>query len=286
LEHWKSDTSHRFETKSRALGHEMNTVSTAGTRAAAIVDGVARAVAAAHDATQGLIDEYTRRATKILQAAQAVQGAGGQSSVLSSFATVIDLADKYTKESAQLLTAARGTAGDAATELTALTHQLREDHIVVPHARHEPAKQAKHTKQGTTASRIITAARHELGYHEHGVNIDKFGPPGQPWCSYFATAMWRKAGVQIPRYGFTGDVYTWGERHHLAYDAHHLHEVRPGDVLLFGTGPSSTTTSTHIGIVERVHGDTVTTIEGNEGNAVRQETHTLSSATFYGGVHP
>jgi peptidoglycan DL-endopeptidase CwlO len=137
-----------------------------------------------------------------------------------------------------------------------------------------------------TASKIISAAKSNIGYHETGDNIDKFGPAGQPWCSYFATAMWRKAGVNIPNYGFTGDVYDWGKAHHLAYGKDNLNDVRPGDVLLFGTGPQNANTSTHIGIVEAVHGNTVTTIEGNEGDAVRVETHTLSSSTFYGGVHP
>jgi hypothetical protein len=98
--------------------------------------------------------------------------------------------------------------------------------------------------------------------------------------------VWRKSGVDIPILPFTGDVYTWGQRHGLAYHSQHLDQARPGDVLLFGTGPQSTSTSTHIGIVESVHGNTVTLIEGNSSDRVQRVTHTLSSATFYGGVHP
>jgi hypothetical protein len=322
LEHWKSDAADNFDGQSQKLGQEMHTVSTAGTGAAGIVSGLARSVTTAHGATQSLIDEFTGRATTLLQGAQAVQGAGGQSAVLSSFAKAIDLANSYNKESAQILSAADGTAQDAATELKALTTQLRGETIAAPKveatstpksgstggakgdpgaskpgqgkpAAHHPAKPdpGKHTKPGHTgskskASTIVAAAKSQLGYHETGDNIDKFGPAGQPWCSYFATAMWRKAGVNIPNYGFTGDVYTWGQAHHQSYDADHLDQVRPGDVLLFGTGPANADTSTHIGIVESVHGNTVTTIEGNEGDAVRTETHTLSSSTFYGGVHP
>jgi hypothetical protein len=92
--------------------------------------------------------------------------------------------------------------------------------------------------------------------------------------------------VDIPITPFTGDVYRWGQRHDLAYDAHHLKQAQPGDVLLFGTGPQNVNTSKHIGIVESVHGDRVTLIEGNSGDRVQRVTHTLSGSTFYGGVHP
>ena len=98
--------------------------------------------------------------------------------------------------------------------------------------------------------------------------------------------MWRKAGVRIPVLPFSGDVYHWGERNGHAYGKNSLHEAKPGDVLIFGTGPQNTSTSTHIGIVEKVEGNRVTMIEGNSGDAVRRNTHTLSASTFYGGVHP
>jgi peptidoglycan DL-endopeptidase CwlO len=338
LEHWKSDAADKFENSSHQLGTELHVVSAAGTSAASIVEGLAQSVTTAHGATQSLIDEYTSRVGSLLGSAQAVAGAGGSSALLGSFAQVIDLANSYSKETAQVLSAADGTAGNAATQLKALTAQLTAEKIAAPKVpatgssavggktgggakgdskahgdtkahgggksdggttapgkhhtggKHQPAGNGggKSTKPSDSkkASTIIAAAKRNLGYHERGDNIDKFGPPGAPWCSYFATAMWRKAGVNIPNYGFTGDVYTWGQAHHLAYDANHLDQVRPGDVLLFGTGPQNATTSTHIAIVEAVHGNTVTTIEGNEGDAVRTETHTLSSSTFYGGVHP
>ena len=132
---------------------------------------------------------------------------------------------------------------------------------------------------------IISAARRELGTRENppGSNRNPYGPTAA-WCSSFATAMWRKAGVDIPLLPFTGDVFRWGQRHGKAYTS--LSAVKPGDVLLFGSGPSSPATSKHIGIVEKVSGGTVTLIEGNSGDSVRRNTHRLSSATFYGGVHP
>jgi len=132
---------------------------------------------------------------------------------------------------------------------------------------------------------VLRIARGQLGYHEHGNNCTKYGPC-EEWCSLFATWVWRHAGVSIPSYAFTGDVYRWGQRHHLAYGRNALRQAKPGDVLLFGTGPSNTRTSTHIGIVEKVASGRVTLIEGNASNAVRRVTHPLSGSVFYGGVRP
>ena len=100
------------------------------------------------------------------------------------------------------------------------------------------------------------------------------------------TWTWRKAGVNIPILPFTGDVYDWGKDKGLAYGTNNFDQVRPGDALLFGTGPQSPETSTHIGIVDSVHGNQVTLIEGNSSDKVQRVTHTLSASTFYGGVHP
>jgi peptidoglycan DL-endopeptidase CwlO len=132
---------------------------------------------------------------------------------------------------------------------------------------------------------VLRIARGQLGYREHGNNCTKYGPC-EEWCSLFATWVWRHAGVRIPSYAFTGDVYKWGQRHHLAYGRGGLRTAKPGDVLLFGTGPANTRTSTHIGIVERVGGGRVTLIEGNSANRVQRVSHPLSGRVFYGGVRP
>lgn len=136
-----------------------------------------------------------------------------------------------------------------------------------------------------TEGRILDVARGELGFEEGPGDANKYGPSAA-WCSSFATWVWRESGVDIPSLPFTGDVYTWGQERGLAYDAGNLGQARPGDVLLFGTGPESTETSTHIGIVESVDGDQVTLIEGNSSDRVQRVTHSLSGGEFYGGVHP
>ena len=57
-------------------------------------------------------------------------------------------------------------------------------------------------------------------------------------------------------------------------------------MLILGTGPASPKTSTHIGIVEKVTGGYVTTIDGNSGDRVRRVTRKLGPGVFYGGVRP
>jgi hypothetical protein len=136
------------------------------------------------------------------------------------------------------------------------------------------------------SQKVVKMARSQLGYHEHGNNCQKYGPC-EEWCSLFATWVWDKTVNNIPRYAFTGDVYKWGGRHKTNYGKSNMRKhIRPGDALLFGTGPQNTSTSTHIGLVEKVSGSKVTLIEGNSGNKVARHTYTISTHRFYGGVHP
>lgn len=144
---------------------------------------------------------------------------------------------------------------------------------------------------GTEQSKIVTAARGELGTPETGDGCQKYSSQCVAWCALFATSMWEKAGVQVDseQFAFTGDLYTTGQARGAAYDSDQLRQARPGDVLLFGTGPQTPSTSKHVGVVEKVQGNTVTLIEGNTGDnpdRVMRKEHRLSPDTFYGGVHP
>lgn len=151
----------------------------------------------------------------------------------------------------------------------------------VPHATaSEPA--------AVSRDRIVQLAAAELGNGErpNGSNCTKYSSMCVAWCALFSTWVWRKAGVSIPQYPFTGDVYKWGQRNGKSYSKANLGSAAKGDSLLFGTGPSSPSTSTHIGIIESRSGSTVRMIEGNSQNKVRRVTRTLSGATFYGGTRP
>ncbi|MDR7302308.1 CHAP domain-containing protein [Haloactinomyces albus] len=144
---------------------------------------------------------------------------------------------------------------------------------------------------GTVQAEIVQAARQGLGTEETGDNCQKYSDRCVAWCALFAMSTWEKAGVDVENeeFAFTGDVYTTGQAQGEAYGSDQLSNAKPGDVLLFGTGPENISSSRHIGVVERIEGDTVTLIEGNTGDnpdRVMRKEHELSAETFYGGVHP
>ncbi|WAL66448.1 CHAP domain-containing protein [Amycolatopsis cynarae] len=314
LTHWESKAASGFDGKSTKLGDDLTVTAEASARAAKIVSEVTEALAARHGATGALVDEFVRRAESLLKAGYALAGAAVPGALLKALGEVTDLAGRYLKESSGHLKDARGEMEDAARKLRALEKDLNSDGVADPgQAHHKPVHPGKgHEKEphkghgkephkghgkepsktdpshSAKVDKILADARSNLGYHEGPNNRNKWGPTGQPWCSYFATSMWRDAGVDIPKYGFTGDVYKWGERHHLAYDRQDLaKQARPGDTILFGTGPSWSG-SEHIGIIEKVEGNKITTIEGNSNDQVMRHTYTLprDAHRFYGGVHP
>ncbi|GLY66468.1 CHAP domain-containing protein [Amycolatopsis taiwanensis] len=305
LSHWDSKASSAFEGKSAKFGDELTVTAEASVRAAKIVSEVTDALAGRHNATGTLIDEFVTKAQSFLKSGFALAGMQAPGMLLRALGEVTDLAGQYLKESAGQLKDARAEMTDAAHKLRALEKELNSDGVADPGAAaHKPLpgkgkehgkEHAKHPGKGGTkpsnskkVDKILADARKNLGYHEGPNNRNKWGPTGQPWCSYFATSMWRDAGVNIPKYGFTGDVYKWGERNHLAYNRHDLaKQARPGDAILFGTGPSWGG-SEHIGIIEKVEGNKITTIEGNSNDQVMRHTYTLprDAHRFYGGVHP
>jgi cell wall-associated NlpC family hydrolase len=303
LSHWDGATSERFERRTGRLGRQLRVTGQASRDAEEIVAGTTAALSGGHATARRLVEEYVTRASQVLDAGLAVSGPSSPAALMRAVAAASDLEQQYTRESVANLRRVHAELKEAAVRLRKLERHVEHDGIVDPVVkRHGGQHGGQHGGLHGTGRRpggagqpgrserardIVAAARKELGTGERppGSNRNPYGPTG-PWCSSFATAMWRRAGVHIPILPFTGDVYEWGVEHGKAYGRHHLHDARPGDVLLFGTGPSSPSTSTHIGIVESVHGDTVTLIEGNSGDQVRRVTHRLSSSTFYGGVHP
>ncbi len=88
--------------------------------------------------------------------------------------------------------------------------------------------------------------------------------PCEEWCALFATWAWEQAGIPIPRYAFTGDIWGWA----ATYGADLPPTAMPavGDAVLYGTGPWSTATSVHVGIVTEVWpDDAIMTVAGDAG---------------------
>lgn len=288
--HWEGHNAAGFDRRARRMTKALGTTATASTKAAEIVGAAAASLDSNHKAVANLVEEYTTKAARLLDAARGVTGAGAQGALVRAVGQVVDLARDYTNESVRHVRSVQGQLKDAAEALGKLEKTVEHDGFADPARRKRrhtgsTARSAPPKTRSGVRNKIKKLAESQLGYHEGPGNQNKYGPTGA-WCANFATWVWRKSGVDIGILPFTGDVYHWGQDHGLAYGKHDLHAARPGDVLLFGTGPQNTHTSSHIGIVESVHGDKVTLIEGNSSDKVQRVTHTLSSSTFYGGVHP
>ena len=73
-------------------------------------------------------------------------------------------------------------------------------------------------------------------------------------------------GIPVPSIPFTGNIYRMGGRPRPDRARHGL--PAPGDAVLYGTGPQSTATSVHTGLVVQVWpDDAVVTVEGDAGPA-------------------
>ncbi len=104
--------------------------------------------------------------------------------------------------------------------------------------------------------------------------------PCEPWCALFATSVWEDEGIPIPRYAFTGDIDVWAQQHTSEFTPGDA-TVLPGDAILYGTGPSSTATSFHVGIVAQVWPDgAVITVEGDAGPAPNGQMGVIVNGPF------
>ncbi len=98
---------------------------------------------------------------------------------------------------------------------------------------------------------------------DRGYFCNPYGPC-EEWCALFATWVWQRAGVPIPSYPFTGDIYGWAAANTGVLPPNATPVA--GDAVLYGTGPWSTASSVHVGlIVETWLDGAVVTIEGDAG---------------------
>ncbi|MGH9104669.1 MAG: CHAP domain-containing protein [Acidimicrobiales bacterium] len=112
--------------------------------------------------------------------------------------------------------------------------------------------------------RIVEIAASQLGPSPDGGHFCNPYGPCEEWCALFATWVWQRVGVPVPRYAFVGDVYDWAVRHTRVVPARQ--KPAPGDLVLYGTGPESVRASPHIGVVAQVWPDgEIDTIEGDAG---------------------
>ena len=117
-------------------------------------------------------------------------------------------------------------------------------------------------QSGTIASAVASQIMPDPDVSE-GPYCNPYGPC-EEWCALFATWAWQQAGVPIPSYAFTGDIWNWAGS--TTADLPPTATPAVGDAVLYGTGPQSTATSVHVGIVTQVWPDgSIMTVGGDAG---------------------
>jgi CHAP domain len=114
------------------------------------------------------------------------------------------------------------------------------------------------------SSPIVAAAASQIQPDpDQGYFCNPYGPC-EEWCALFATWAWEQGGVPIPSYAFTGNIFTWAAQNTGVLPSTAI--PAPGDAVLYGTGPATTSSSVHVGIVAQVWPDgAIDTIEGDAG---------------------
>lgn len=131
------------------------------------------------------------------------------------------------------------------------------------------------------AKDIVDVAIGEIGYKEGKNNDTKYGKwMGQnnaPWCHEFVSWCAYKAGesAAVPKTASTDTGMAWFKKKGL-FKYKGKYTPKRGDIVYFKTGRS------HVGIVEKVSGSTLHTVEGNSGDSVKRRTYPLSNGTITG----
>jgi CHAP domain len=153
----------------------------------------------------------------------------------------------------------------------------------------EPAAELTTTNTDETsgpagAARAVKWARSKLGHfaEEFGANrgseLDtlekKFGMTGQPWCAMFATTAAERGGAPAAvRTAAVVTIRQWATEGSHGFTKGFRATPKPGDLMCFDTH--------HVGLVEKVSGDKIGTIEGNtSANKVARLTRDKSEGDF------
>jgi len=141
---------------------------------------------------------------------------------------------------------------------------------------------------GSGDGSVVSIAQGEVGNKEdpdgsnHGPQINKYlgsaASVGEFWCADFVSWVYMTAGKPFTggldggwRISAALDIANWMKNHGTWVDnGPNASDPQPGDIIYFthSHGQATGGANDHIGIVEKVDGNTLDTIEGNYGNAV------------------
>lgn len=133
------------------------------------------------------------------------------------------------------------------------------------------------------AKDIVDVAIGEIGYKEQGENKTKYGKwyglNGAKWCHMFVSWCADQSGESTSVVPKTASVSIGMEFYKKKGLFKYKGKYTPkrGDIIYFKSSGAS-----HVGIVEKVSGNTVHTIEGNASNKVTRRSYQLSDAKITG----
>ena len=136
---------------------------------------------------------------------------------------------------------------------------------------------------GTRDTAIVEVARAQLGnvggekyWRWYGFNSHVH------WCACFVSWCADQCGYIemgiIPKFAVVGDGANWFKARHRW--AGRGYKPKPGDIIFFDFEQDGLLD--HVGIVETCDGKTITTIEGNSGNACKRLTYSVGSSQIAG----
>ena len=123
--------------------------------------------------------------------------------------------------------------------------------------------------------RIGQIARTYLGKNARRQAFAAFEPPTiqVSWCAWFATNVWRLAGLPVEVSAFSGYPYSWGQRNGTLFKDVGAPPPGPtppvGSALMYGSGPQSTSTSQHVNLVDTVNPDGTFMLTGGNQDTSR-----------------
>lgn len=143
-------------------------------------------------------------------------------------------------------------------------------------------------------NKIIKVAEDEIGTLESPMGTNKtkygkwFGLDGQPWCAMFVSWVYNKAGIVLPKIGFSKPGYAGCQTAYAYFKKHKMITTTPveGDIVLFDWNADGRYDHTGIFVkhlsktsFESIEGNTSTVNQSN-GGEVMKRTRKYSHAIF------
>ena len=131
---------------------------------------------------------------------------------------------------------------------------------------------------------IVKIASDQVGYKEYSNNMTKYGEwyglQGE-WCDIFISWLANQVGILyslIPKEAYVPNTAAWYKEKGLLKDKNYT--PQKGDLILFDYNQNRV--PDHIGIVEKVEGNVIHTIEGNKSKMVKRQAYAIGNSQIYG----